>query len=252
MQAITTETMAIEQIKKKIKALTAFDKKKVIRYFHIAMITLFVIIAILLIHNIHINDVNYKSTINNTSPTNIIFLESQNSNINDFISDYFTARKSLDYNKIFSCYGRDYDNEKTKDEVGVKKIVDAIRYEKTYVLDYENLKIYTAPGYKKGDTVALVTYDMSFTFSEDKAPMIIIFYLMKDENSYAIIDKFDIGTSKYIMDCMNTTQVRSMYDEVKSNLEKVLFGNESLKLVYNTLRQYEMNMNGDLNYDETF
>lgn len=243
--------MAEERIKKILEYIDA-NKTKLIKYFHIAMIAGFAIIAIILIDIIFVNRGEEKA-VESTSydATNISFRVCDKHEIYKFIADYLGARVALNFPKIFSSYGRDYYKERREDTTGkIKKIEDSIRYEKTFVRDYNNIKVYINDDFKGDDVVCVATYDILLGFCDGAAPTIMILYLTKDGDSYIIKDDLDVGTSKYILDCANTKEVKDLYNETKASLIRALTGNENLKAAYNSLRQYEMNMSDNINYDK--
>lgn len=232
---------------KKLKFFSFLNNKsKLEKCFYVAMIAILAIIAIILV------DIISKKVTNRNLKTsyavkNINVHPNEDETIDKFIRDYFKARSNLNYPKIFSAYGRDYYKEEreSKDD-SFKKIVDNIRYEKIFVSSYDNINIYTESGYYDDEVICIVTYDMAFGFTTDKAPMIIVFYLVKNDNSYIIKDYFDVGTSKYIVDVVSTDFVKELYNDTYVRLNRVLLSNEDLRLVYNSFRQSEMNMKSDL------
>lgn len=252
MADIIIIVMAEERIKKVLQYIDA-NRGKLIKYFHIAMIAIIVIIAIILIDIISVkdkNDANFQNT-STYDASNISFRVCDKHEIYKFITDYFGARVALNFPKIFSSYGRDYYSERRDDTTGkIKKIEDSIRYEKTFVRDYTNVKVYINDGFNGEDVVCVVTYDLLLGFSDGAAPMIMIFYLTKKDETYMIKDDLDVGTSKYLLDCVNTKTIKDMYNETRASLVRALTGNENLKMAYNSLRQYEMNMGGNINYDK--
>lgn len=246
MVGIITVEMEKDQTKKLKFFSFLKNKSKLEKCFYVAMIAILAIIAIILV------DIISKKVTNRNLKTsyavkNINVHPNEDETIDKFIRDYFKARSNLNYPKIFSAYGRDYYKEEreSKDD-SLKKIVDNIRYEKIFVSSYDNINIYTESGYYDDEVICIVTYDMAFGFTTDKAPMIIVFYLVKNDNSYIIKDYFDVGTSKYIVDVVSTDFVKELYNDTYVRLNRVLLSNEDLRLVYNSFRQSEMNMKSDL------
>ncbi|MBR0038742.1 MAG: hypothetical protein IJP71_01900 [Lachnospiraceae bacterium] len=235
---------------KKIEFLSFLNNKsKLEKCFYVAMIVILAIIAIILVDIIRKKSNKAANQSLNTAydVKNINVHPNEDESIDKFIRDYFKARSNLNYPKIFSSYGRDYYKEEreSKDD-SFKKIVDNIRYEKIFVSSYDDINIYTEKGFYENEIICIVTYDMAFGFTTDKAPMIIVFYLVKNDDSYIIKDNFDVGTSKYIVDVVGTDFVKELYNDVYARLNRVLLSNEDLKLVYNSFRQSEMNMKSDL------
>ena len=223
--------------------------KKFVKIFNIAMIAIIAVIAIILISLIveNRNKAIRDKEINEYNLENIRVAENTDEKIEKFIKDYFKARTDLNFSKIFSAYNRDYyKEERESSDSSFKKIIDNIRYERIFVKGYDNIKIYTEKGFYEEEVVCIVTYDMSFGFTTDKAPMIIVFYLKKNGDSYIIKDDLDVGTSKYVLDVVNTEFVKELYNDTYVRLDRVLTSNESLKLVYNSFRQSEMNMKSSL------
>lgn len=249
MVDITTVEMEKDQTKKIEFFSFLRNKSKLEKCLYVAMIVIMAIIAIILV------DINVKkanSALNQNKKIendikNINVHPNEDEKIDKFIKDYFKARINLNYPKIFSAYGRDYyKEERESKDNSFKKIVDNIRYEKIFVSSYDDINIYTEKGFYDGEVICIVTYDMSFGFTTDKAPMIIVFYLSNNDDSYIIKDAFDVGTSKYIVDVVSTDFVKELYNDTYVRLNRVLLSNEDLRLVYNSFRQSEMNMKSDL------
>lgn len=242
---IITEVMAIEEIKKKFSSLINDDENKLKKYFYIAMLVIFAIIAIVFVDILNKHKANKIENV--VDATNIVIGPSNDEEIYKLVSEYFKARTNLDYSKIFSSFGRDYYKEERQDRDGsLKKIIDSIRYERMFVQGYDNIRIYTTKGYYEGDILCLVTYDLALGFTTDTAPMMIIFYLERVDDNLIIKNDLDVGISKYIVEVSSAPAVVELYNDVYTRLNRVLVSNESLRLVYNSLRQYEMNMSQDL------
>ena len=242
---IITEVMAIEEIKKKFSSLINDDENKLKKYFYIAMLVIFAIIAIVFVDILNKHKANKIENV--VDATNIVIGPSNDEEMYKLVSEYFKARTNLDYSKIFSSFGRDYYKEERQDRDGsLKKIIDSIRYERMFVQGYDNIRIYTTKGYYEGDILCLVTYDLALGFTTDTAPMMIIFYLERVDDNLIIKNDLDVGISKYIVEVSSAPAVVELYNDVYTRLNRVLVSNESLRLVYNSLRQYEMNMSQDL------
>lgn len=239
----------VDTITGKMEKEQTSNKEKFVKVFYIAMIAIVAVIAIILVDLIikSKNKLPEKSYATGDSINNINVTLNTDEKIDKFIRDYFKARTDLNFSKIFSAYNRDYYKEERESTDGTfKKIIDNIRYEKIFVKSYDDITIYTEKGFYDDEVICIVTYDMAFGFTTDKAPTIIIFYLKENGNSYIIKDDLDVGTSKYVVDVVNTEFVKGLYNDVYIRLNRVLTSNESLKLVYNSFRQSEMNMKSSL------
>ncbi|MCQ2609202.1 MAG: hypothetical protein MJ151_00155, partial [Lachnospiraceae bacterium] len=124
-----------------------------------------------------------------------------------------------------------------------------ILYEKNYVRDYSDIKVYEHPGLAKDERVVLITYNMSFYFSDALVPSMIVGYVKDDGKKLYFKENLDIGESKYISNLMETSMVKAMYKDIKSRLELLLTNDNKLKLAYNSLRQYDMNPNNNMMHD---
>ena len=245
LAVIITEVMGIEEIKKKISSFFNSDENKIKKYFYIAMLAIVATIAIVFVALLKSNEEKNEKTLNQNK--NIVIGPTNDEEIHKLITNYFKARTDLDYPKIFKAFGRDYFKEEREDRDGTfKKIIDSIRYERMFVKDYENIVIYMTDGYYKGDKLCIVTYDLALGFTTDTAPMMIIFYLERVDDNLVIKNDLDVGISKYIVEVVNTDAVKELYKVIHTQLSRVLLSNESLRLTYNTLRQYEMNMSQDI------
>lgn len=239
----------VDTITAKMEKEQTNNKEKFVKVFYIAMMGIMAVIAIILVDLIikSKNKLPEKSYIADGNIKNINVTLNKDENIDKFIRDYFKARIDLNFSKIFSAYDRDYYKEERENTDGTfKKIIDNIRYERIFVKSYDDLTIYTEKGFYDDEVICIVTYDMAFGFTTDKAPTIIIFYLKQNGNSYIIKDDLDVGTSKYVVNVVNTEFVKELYNDIYLRLNRVLASNESLKLVYNSFRQSEMNMKSSL------
>ncbi|MBQ7743542.1 MAG: hypothetical protein IJT67_01950 [Lachnospiraceae bacterium] len=216
------------------------------RNLRIAMMAVVAVIAIILISVINVsNSKKMSKTIKKSD--DIVVSECENEDIKSFIHDFFKAKEDTNYPKIFASYGRDYYSEERDNNDGAfDKIIARLKYEKNFVTSYDDIHIYTCDGLYDNEVVAIVTYDLNLGFTESKAPMILLFYLENGGEGYIIKDKLDIGTSKYIVEVSNTEFVRNLYNDVTSRLRSAMDRSESLRLSYNSLRQFEINQNVDL------
>lgn len=241
--------MAIEKVKNIITSLLNDDKNKLRKYFYIAMLVIFTIIVIvfvdLTIKNKKKSEEIAKSVASKAS--NVVIGPSEDNEAKELIYNYFKARLDLNFPKIFSFYGRDYYKEERESKPeDFKKIIDSIKYERIFVKGYDNIAVYSTEGYYEGDLLCIVTYDLALGFTSDTAPMMIIFYLEKKDGRYVVKNDLDVGTSKYIVDIVNTDVIKELYNDVYARLNRVLISNDGLRLSYNSLRQFEMNMGSDL------
>ena len=233
----------VEEVKKNIISFFKDDKYKKQKYFYIAMLALIAIIAFVFYELIKENN---KIEVSNVVEENIVIGPSDDQEIHKLSTEYFKARTDLNYPKIFSSFGRDYYKEERENKDGsFKKIIDSIRYERMFVKGYDNINIYTTKGYYEGDILCIVAYDLILGFTSDVAPMLIIFYLERKDDQLIIKNDINVGISKYIVKVSNQSSVVDLYNSVYTRLNRVLTSNESLRLTYNSLRQYEMNMNQD-------
>lgn len=239
----------VKELIKKIDIKSFVSSNKVKKNLLIAMLALIAIIAIILIDLMNKDRTRLtelgKSVAYNENSVDIAICDDVT--IVNFIHNYFKAKNSLNYQKIFEAYGRDYYAEERNDVDGsFTRIMNRIRYERIFIESYEDIIIYTCKGYRDDEIVCVVTYDMKLGFTDTKAPMIMIFYLVKGNDGYLIKDKMDVGTSKYLEEISNLESVKALYDDVATRLDRASVSSESFRLVYNTLRQFEINQNVDI------
>ena len=241
---IITVVMEKEQVKKiEFKALFS-DRKKLQRILLIAMMVMLAIIAIILIS---INNDRIKDAVVYNDANSVVVSESADKDLIDFVYHYYAAKTSLNYQKIFEAFGRDYYKEEREDKDGsFKKIIDNLRYERIFVKSYNNIKVYECKGYRQDEKALIVVFDMHLGFTDIPAPMIVMFYLEENNGKYVIKDNLDVGTSKYIVAVSENEFVKKLYEDVRLSLERAAAGSESLRLSYNTLRQIEVNQNIDM------
>ena len=241
---IITVVMEKEQIKKvDLKALFS-DRKELQKILLIAMMVMLAIIAIILIS---LNNEKLKNSVVYNDASDIVVKESTDEELIDFVYHYYAAKTSLNYQKIFEAFGRDYYKEEREDkDNSFKKIIDNLRYERIFVKSYNNIKVYECKGYRQDEKALIVVFDMQLGFTDIAAPMIVMFYVEEKDGKYIIKDKLDVGTSKYIVSISENEFVKKLYEDVRLSLERAAAGSESLRLAYNTLRQIEVNQNVDL------
>lgn len=245
------EMMEEKQIKEKLITYLNNNKELLIKRFNNLMIVMAGVIAIVLVIGLIDGNKKYKESLvkKNYDKEDISFNICENQDVEKFIKSYFKSRTDLNFPMIFSFFGRDYYKEEYDAPEKVKEIEKNIRYERTFVKSYDNIKIYISKGMNEKDIVALVTYDMILGFANDSAPMILMFYLEPNGTTYTIKKDIDIGTSKFLIECSNNEYVQQIYNDVKLKLTRNLNASEILRLVYNSLRQYEMNIDGAVNYE---
>ena len=205
----------------------------------IAMVALFVIIAIILVCIISFSK---KGKINRLDEDNFIVEElqlCQDESLISFVENYFKARTDLRYDVIFNSFNKTFKNELFNEKE--KEITNSIRYERAYIKSYDNIVVYTYRGMKENEKVLLITYDMMFSYTMNSAPNIVLTYVVNEDGKYYFRDDMDIGLGKYLNKVAQLDEVKSLYADIENKLEKAVTENEDLKLSYNSLRQYKMN-----------
>ena len=167
----------------------------------------------------------------------------------DFIINYFDDRTNMRFENIFKAFNKQMTN--SFDSQKEKVIINNIINEKTYIMSYNDIKVYRIDGIKENENVVIITYDIKFSFSQSKAPSILLAYVINENDRYYFLDDFDIGISKYINSVLKLNDVQELYNTIKNKLDRVLVGNEELKLIYNSYRQYNPNDEKNLKFDFT-
>lgn len=225
---------------KQIGKINFFSKRNML-----AMFGFLLSIGIVLINVISLKET--KKT-NASTDNNIIFSLNEEKDMQQFIEDYYKARTNLDYEKIFSAFGRDYYKE--ENNKNIENVKTLIRYEKVYIVNYNNFKLYTAKGLYQNEYICIVTYEMQLGFTTDTLPNITLFYLKKDEKGNFIIEEnYNVERSKYVLKAMNEQFVKQIYNEIYEELERKISTNDATKLVYNSLRQWSINIGTKVNYE---
>ena len=243
------EAMEKEEIKKPNIKEKFFDViknyNKLSKILLIAMVGIIAIIAIILFSIESKKKADERKLLN--SINEVIVAEEEDPKVVELVNEYFKAKTNLNFARLFATFGRDYYEEERNDKNNnLKNIINNIRYERIFVEKYENIKVYSAPGLHKNEKVLVVTYDMVMGFADTTAPMILMFYIVKKDGRYIINDSLDVGISKYLVAISNTDFVRAIYKDVEERLVHATESSESLKLVYNSLRQIEVNQNFNL------
>ncbi|MBR1454909.1 MAG: hypothetical protein IJ593_09775, partial [Lachnospiraceae bacterium] len=243
------EAMEKEEIKKLNITEKIFDViknyNKLSKILLIAMVGIIAIIAIILFSIESKKKADERKLLN--SINEVIVAEEEDPKVVELVNEYFKAKTNLNFARLFATFGRDYYEEERNDKNNnLKNIINNIRYERIFVEKYENIKVYSAPGLRKNEKVLVVTYDMVMGFADTTAPMILMFYVVKKDGRYIINDSLDVGISKYLVVISNTDFVRAIYKDVEERLVHATESSESLKLVYNSLRQIEVNQKFNL------
>ena len=151
----------------------------------IAMVTIVVIIAIILVCVIKFGNKTTANVYNDDFVTEELTLCNDEKLI-AFVEDYFKARTDLRYDVIFSSFNKSFKNEMFNEEE--KEITNSIRYERAYIKSYDNIVIYTYRGMKENEKVLLITYDMMFSYTTNSAPNIILTYVVDEDGKYYFRD----------------------------------------------------------------
>ena len=226
---------------------------KYISYLPLAMISLIFIIAIVLIISFNVK-MSKLSTPNEkiveiANKQNVL-LASSDEVLNKFIKDYFKARTDLNFNQIFASYNKKWSS--TNLDAKSQEIVNAITHERSYVKKFDDILVFTVEGLREDELIAIITYNIEFSFTKDYAPSILMAYLKNDNGNYYFVSDYDMEISKYINNVLKNEEVVLLFNEVKTNLLEALKGNENLKIAYNSLRQLKDNLqaNSDINYNK--
>ena len=153
-----------------IKTNNKIDINKIFKILILAMMSVSIIIAIILIVSLifyqnNIKKQNYKieTVINEQNILN----ESSDESLNKFIYNYFNSRTNLNINQIFSSFDNENNDTETKN-----KIINDIMYERSYIKKFDDIKIYTVDGLKDNEIVAIIQYNILFGYVNDKLPTI--------------------------------------------------------------------------------
>lgn len=215
----------------------------------IAMVAIFVIIAIVLVCVIKFGNKEKRIINNNVNKDDNIEI-CQDEKIINFVDNYFKARTDLRYDVIFNSFNKTFKNEMFNEEE--KKIINSIRYERAYIKSYDNIKVFTYKGMRENEKVLIITYDMLFSYTTSYAPNIILSYVVYEDGKYYFRDNMDIGLSKYMNKVSQINDIKNLYIDTEKKLKKIVEENDDVKLSYNSLRQYKMNnyQKSDFNYVE--
>lgn len=247
---IIMEQMDQDNIKnKKLDLIKSFIQEKIkepIWKISIAMLMILIVIAILLIQGVSSshNDTDILVLSNDDEA----FVETKDEKLSNFVKGYLRARTYLDFVNIYRAFDKNY--MLVKDTEESKRYDNGILYEKNYVSGYNNINIYEHKGLKEDEKVVLMTYDMTFYFSDTTAPSILMGYVVEDKDKIYFKDNYDIGETKYINALMERSEVKVLYRYIKDRLELALTNDSNLKLAYNSLRQYDINPNNDMLKDK--
>ena len=232
-QMVKEQNKKIKSSKDKIKDAEYIDFHKMIFIAIVFVIFLTIVFIMVIIFSTN------KRIKNDKLYEDINIEISQNEKIINFVNDYFSSRASLRFDKIFDAYNRDY-VEEVKNSNG-SDIVTSIKYENSFIKSFEDIKIYEAKGRNDGEYVLVLSFDIVLNFSDGKIPSLLTCYLYTENDNLYIKDHLDVGDIKYINLVLENDFIKNLYESTKLRLENTLSSSESAKLVYNSLRQFDMN-----------
>ncbi len=216
------------------------------KFLSVAMIVILIIIATILVNiygNFNRGDENVKDVVSHSD----MLVRSEDERLNSFIKKYFNDRMNLNYEEIFKAFNKQITFDRTNKKE--REILVNIKNENKYIKSYDNINVWYVIGRRENEKVVIITYDISFGFSNGIIPSILIAYVVEGDEIY-FLDDYDIGTSKYISSVLELMDVKMLYEKVREELERALTGNDELKLVYNSYREYDKSLND--NIDDMF
>lgn len=221
-------------------------KNNYLMFLSVAMIVILIIIATILVNiygGFNKGDENVKDAVSQSD----VLIKSEDERLNSFIKKYFNDRMNLNYEEIFKAFNKQITFDRTNKKE--REILVNIKNENKYIKSYDNINVWYVSGRRENEKVVIITYDISFGFSNGIIPSILIAYVVEDDEIY-FLDDYDIGTSKYISSVLELMDVKMLYEKVREELERALTGNDELKLVYNSYREYDKSLND--NIDDMF
>ena len=177
----------------------------------------------------------------------VVMEEVSDGPIYDFVINYFDDRINMRFENIFNAFGKVMSDSFSSSKE--KQIINNIINERTYIMSYNDIRVYKLDGLNKDENVLIITYDIKFSFSQSKAPSILLAYTKMKDGRYYFLDDFDIGISKFINSILKLNDVQILYESIKTKLDKALMGSEELKLIYNSYRQYNPNDDNTMKMD---
>ncbi len=159
-----------------------------------------------------------------------VYSESVDPDINKLVTDYYTAYAACDQKALQSMVT---DPSLFDDMSIVEKKADV-------VTAYNNLKIYTIPGLKEGETVAYVLTNISIA-NVVSQPLDIIrppLYIVKKDGKN-LIDNSTLSTEilNYINSLDQKEDITALMKLVREDQEKCLASDETFKNFYDRLNQ---------------
>ena len=221
-------------------------KNNYLMFLSVAMIVILIIIATILVNiygGFNKGDENVKDAVSQSD----VLIKSEDERLNSFIKKYFNDRMNLNYEEIFKAFNKQITFDRTNKKE--REILVNIKNENKYIKSYDNINVWYVSGRRENEKVVIITYDISFGFSNGIIPSILMAYVVEDDEIY-FLDDYDIGTSKYISSVLELMDVKMLYEKVREELERALTGNDELKLVYNSYREYDKSLND--NIDDMF
>lgn len=151
--------------------------------------------------------------------------------ITEIVSTYYNSYAAGDLDKLSSI---------AKDPSDMEK--DYIKMLNEYVESYGNVSCTVADGAQEGDSIVSVVYDMKFAGVDETLPGMNIFYIQTDEkgelyinNRYSSFNRelqeqsMEENIIALMEEFENSDAIKKLQEEVQSEYDKVVAGNEDLQ-----------------------
>lgn len=138
----------------------------------------------------------------------IALVENKDPKIESLIMKFYNSQVTGDVEAIASCY----------DSIPEEEVI-AYQEMAPYLAEYSNLKIYTQDGYKEGDTVVYVSFELVFKGKETEVlPGIQTYYVSTGENGNLFIKNNNYLTDEendYAYTLIDQPDVVNLFNSVK-------------------------------------
>lgn len=161
----------------------------------------------------------------------------KNEDINQLISNYFTAKKTVDVDALSGLVS---DSNWIETEKFIKMA--------EYVEDYENLKCYVIKSEEDEAWRVYVKYDMKLKNIDTLAPCLSAFYVtMTSDGKYIIfLSALDTAQEDFILAADNNENIIKLKEQVVSELQTAIDKDSVLKQFYQNIDQeVESALNSD-------
>ena len=156
--------------------------------------------------------------------------------IRDLVIGYFDCRLAGDAESLYRLFSRDVELTGVDGEFAAK-----LSAQKSWVRSFDDIQIYLLPGENENEKLGIVTYRVNFRRVSTKAPGIMYFYAMKEEDgNWKLGENLLKEKRELIRDEFEEASVGMLIDDTRRRLKEALESDSDLALMYTSFRNGEI------------